>query len=130
MIKDRPLFISLLCFYLLIYGCYDLFTSFSSLKDPDVQAAMAQTGLPFPVQVTMIYLNILITMGCAIYMMQEVNWARWVYLGWGFIHIDNLLYIEKSWQDNIIFIAIYLVSAVVLLVPSANKYFSSGFDLD
>jgi len=130
MIKSRPIFISILCYYLLISGCYFLFTSFANLKQPETQAAMDQVGLPFALQVAMLYLNLILTIVCAKYIMQEANWARWVYLGWGFINIDYHLYIASDWHQNILPVAVYLVSAVVLLVPSAHKYFATGFDPD
>ncbi len=125
MIKTRPFFVNLVCFYLLISGCYLLFVSFGNLKLPETQAAMEQAGLPYTLQVAMLYLNLIVIITCAAYMMQEANWARWVYLGWGFINIDYNLYIQTDRYDSVIPIAIYLVSALILLLPSANKYFSS-----
>ena len=61
----------------------------------------------------------------AILMLEEVNWARWTYLGWGFVNIDYRLYIQTDWHDSVIVIATYLVSALILVLPSANEYFSS-----
>ena len=134
MIKTRPIFITGVCLYLLVWGSYLFLTSFSDLKDPDVQAQMDQTGLPFAVQIATLYLNVAIMIVSAIYMLQEASWARWLYLGWGFINIDYHLYVAASWRDNVLPVGVYLVTALILLLPSANKYFSNvieytdGFD--
>jgi hypothetical protein len=132
MIKSRPFFITLVCLGLILSGCYFLFTSFSDLKQPEAQAAMEQLGVPVPVQVAMLYFNAIISIVCGILMFEEKNWARWVYLGWGFIHVDYVLYLYffSDWQPCVLWGAAYLVSALILLVPSANKYFSTGFDPD
>jgi len=130
MIKSRPFFLTVVCLYLLVSGCYFLFTSFADLKKPEIQAAMDYAGLPYPVLIGMLYLNLVVTIACAMNMMQEKNWARWVYLGWGFVNIDYILYIQSDWHQCVIPIATYLITALVVLVPSANKYFSSAFDYD
>jgi len=125
MIKVRPIFVTGVCICLIAWGCYQLFSSFTNLKDPNVQAAMAQVGLPFFLQVIMLYLNAGVIIVSAFWMMQEANWARWLYLGWGFVSIDYHLYINADWHDNLVPIGFYLVSSLVLLVPSANRYFSN-----
>jgi hypothetical protein len=128
MIKTRPIFVTGVCLYLLAWGCYLLFTSFTYLKQPETQAAMEQIGLPYTLQVAMLYLNAILMIVSAMYMMQEANWARWLYLGWSFISIDYHLYINADWHDNVLPIGLYLASALILLVPSANKYFSNVID--
>jgi len=125
MIKPRPFFVTGVCLYLILWGSYLLFTSFSYLKDPAVQAYMEQVGLPYALQVVMIYLNVAALLVSAINMLQEHNWARWLYLGWGFIDIDYHLYIAADWHENILPVGIYLITALILLLPSANKYFSN-----
>ncbi len=128
MIKDRPFFITVMCVYLLATSSFFLVMSFSFLNNPDNQTMMQQIPVPYIVQVVMLYLNNIILIVSAIYIMEEANWARWLYLGWGFINIDYNLYIQKDWHNNVIGIAIYLVFAVFLLVPSANEYFSNDFE--
>ena len=128
MIKNRPFLVSLVCYYLLISGCYLLYTSFGNLKDPAVQDAMEKVGLPFAFQVAMIYVNSIVIIASAMFMMQEANWARWVYLGWGFINIDYNLYAQSDWHNNVFPIGFYLASALILLVPSANRYFSNAIE--
>jgi len=125
MIKSRPLFISLVCYGLLISSAYYVITSFSYLHDPDTQAAMEKVRIPYFIQIGMLYLNLIVTIVVAILMLEEVNWARWTYLGWGFVNIDYRLYIQTDWHDSVIVIATYLVSALILVLPSANEYFSS-----
>ncbi len=135
MIKTRPFFITLVCLGLIVSGCYFLFTSFSDLKKPEIQDAMDhldQNGLPYALQVTMLYLNAIISIVCGVWMFEEKNWARWVYLGWGFVYIDYLLYAYffSDWSQCVPWIAAYLVSSLILLVPSGNRYFSTGFSAD
>jgi hypothetical protein len=128
--KNRPYLLTGVCLYLLIWGCYLLFTSFSNLKDPTYLAAMDKIGLPFAFQAAMIYINAGVYIVCGMYMMQEFNWARWVYLGWGFVNIDYNLYVQPDWHNNVLLIGVYLITAMILLMPSGNKYFSSVIDYD
>ena len=130
MYKTRPFFITLICLYLLIYGSYRLIMSFDHLNDPDVQKAMGDIALPWNVQVAMYYLNFVIMVVSAMFMFQEANWARWLYLGWGFVNVDYNFYIMADWHDNIIPVATYLAFALFLLLPNANSYFSSKLDFD
>jgi hypothetical protein len=132
MIKTRPFLITLICGGLLISGCHQLFTSFGDLKQPETQASMEQLGVPVPFQVAMLYLNALGSLVLGIFMYEEKNWARWTYFAWGFLYIDYLLYLHftSDWRQCVPWIAAYLVSAVILLLPSANKYFSTGFSAD
>ena len=130
MLKSRPFSVSLVCLYLLISGTYYLIMSFAYLKQPATQTAMQQIALPYPIQVAMLYINLIVMVVTAIFMFEEANWARWVYLGWGFINIDYTLYIQTDWQNCMIEIAVYLVSAIILVVPNANRYFSSTPDYD
>jgi hypothetical protein len=125
MIKERPIFLTGVCLCLIVWGCYQLFTSFSNLKDPAYLANMDQIGLPTFLQVAMIYIDAIVLIASAVFMFQEANWARWVYLGWGFLSIDYHLYATTDWHTNILPIGFYLISALVLLVPSANRYFSN-----
>jgi len=125
MIKTRPIFVTGVCIYLLVWGCYLLFSSFSLLKDPATQVAMDKVSLPNFIQIGMLYLNAIIMIVTAAFMMQEAIWARWLYLGWGFINIDYHLYANADWHDNVLPIGIYLVTALILCLPSANKYFST-----
>jgi hypothetical protein len=126
MIKSRPFLVTLVCYYLLLSGTFFLLSSFTSLKDPDTLAAMEQIRAPFALQVVMLYLNQLVLIVCAINMLQEVNWARWVYLGWGFVSIDYNFFTQPDWHNCVMGVAIYLVSALILLLPSANRFFSNA----
>lgn len=132
MIKSRPFSITLVCITLLAAATFSLFVSFSYLAKPETQAMMDLIGLPVPVQVLMIYLNIIVLIVTTMCMLQEANWARWVYLGWGFIGIDYALFIHVDRQLCYSLIGIYLISAIILLLPSANRYFSATvyYDLD
>lgn len=125
MIKSRPFLLTLVCLYLLLFNTYFLIKSFEYLNKPATQEMMQQIPVPQVIQVTVYYVNLVVCVVSAMFMMQEKNWARWVYLGWGFINIDYNFYINANWQDNVIGIATYLVFALILLVPSANEYFSS-----
>jgi len=128
MIKTRPFLVTAVCLCLLLSGTYYFIASFSYLNDPETQATMEQIAIPYPLQVAMLYLNLIIMIISAIFMLEEANWARWTYLGWGFIEIDYTLYLHPNLHDNAIAIAAYLISALILLVPSANSYFSSTIE--
>jgi len=125
MIKDRPFPLTLACLGLILSGTYYLLTSFSYLQLPETQAAMQKIAVPYDLQLVMMYLNQIVMIICAIYMFEEANWARWVYLGWGFVNIDYRLYIQTDWHHSVIVVASYLVVALILVVPSSNEYFSS-----
>ena len=144
MIKHRPFPLTLVCLYLIIAGCWFTVMSFDYLNDPYTQAMMAKVSLPIPVQVTMLYLNLVISVLCGIFMLQEFNWSRWVYLGWGFINMDYNFFTQSEWQESIVGVStttatpwhfatpmlVYLLFALILLIPTTNEYFASSFDYD
>ncbi len=121
--KERPFPVTLVCLFLLGWNSYFLINSFSYLKKEATIALMALIQVPYELQVAMLYLNWGILITSAMCMMQEKNWARWLFLGWGFVYIDYSLYIQPVWQDNLIMIGVYLVFAFILLLPSANEFF-------
>lgn len=121
--KDRPFLVTLVCLFLLLSNTYFLVKSFEYLNKPATQEMMQRIPVPAVIQVTMYYLNLVICLVTAMFMMQEKNWARWVYIVWGFVNIDYNFYINADWHDNLIGIGTYLVFALIFLVPSANEYF-------
>ena len=123
MLKERPFPVTLVCLFLIVWNSYFLVTSFAYLKTETAIASMALIKVPYELQVVMMYLDWGILIATGMLMLQEKNWARWLFLGWGFVYIDYSLYIQPVWQDNLIMIGVYLVSAFVLLMPSANEFF-------
>ena len=123
MIKERPFPVTLVCLFLLAWNSYQLINSFANLKKEATIALMALIKVPYELQVAMLYLDWAVLIVSAMFMMQEKNWARWLFLGWGFAYIDYSLYIQPVWQDNLIMIGVYLVCAFILLMPSANEFF-------
>lgn len=121
--KERPFPVTLVCLFLLGWNSYFLITSFAYLKKEATIAFMELIQVPYELQVAMLYLNWGILITSAMFMMQEKNWARWLFLGWGFAYIDYSLYIQPVWQSNLIMIGVYLVFAFILLLPSANEFF-------
>jgi uncharacterized membrane protein len=130
MIKHRPFPITAVCVYLLASSSFYLVTSFSYLNNPDNQAFMASLPVPYAVQVAMLYLSPIVFILSAIFIWEEANWARWLYLGWGFVDIDYNLYLQPDWHNNVIRDGLYLVFALILLLPSANEYFSTDFEYE
>lgn len=128
MIKERPITVTLVCLYLLLVGSVLLVMSFTNLQDTKVQAAMTQIDIPYKAQVAVLYVNLALMVLCAMFMFQEKNWARWVYLAWGLLHLGYLYFIQPDFFVNWIDTVTYPVFALLLLLPNANDYFSSDSD--
>ncbi len=128
MIKERPFTVTLVCLYLLLVGSAFLVMSFSNLQDAKVQDTMAAITVPYHVQVAILYVNLAIMVICAMFMFQETNWARWVYLAWGLVHLGYLYYAQPNFFANWLETVTYPLFVLLLLLPSSNRWFSSKIE--
>lgn len=135
MIKERPFTVTLVCLYLLLVGSAFLVMSFGSLQEDKVQTAMAAIAVPYHVQVAVLYVNLALMVICAIFMFQEANWARWVYLAWGLVHVGYAYYTQRDFYanqpnfcPNWLEMVTYPLFALLLLLPNANRWFSSKIE--
>ena len=58
-----------------------------------------------------------------VYMLRSNNWARWLAMAWIAFHV--VLSFFHSWPEMALHGAVFVVFAIILFLPDANKFFRS-----
>jgi membrane-anchored glycerophosphoryl diester phosphodiesterase (GDPDase) len=59
-----------------------------------------------------------------VYMLRGIDWARWLAMAWIAFHV--VLSFFHSWLEMAIHGVIFVVFAVILFLPDANRFFRSA----
>lgn len=121
--NQRPTSITVVSWILIVTGGLTLITSTFSLMSPITQDIMSKSPIPISIQYIMLYVGLLITLGCGIAMLKRQNWARLLYVGWSIFGF--IIGIATSPMKIMIIpgILIFLIYAFFLFRPKANEYF-------
>ena len=127
--RDRPIYVGLICIYLILANSYSLVKSFQHLNSPAMKAQIADVPLPAHVQKAKYVASLAVPLVCAIFMWEGANWARVVFIAWLLINYttDAILVRDKMpilYQGPFMpKLAILTVCALILMLPAPRGYF-------
>jgi hypothetical protein len=120
----RPTSVSVVAWILIVMSGISLITSTASLNNPMAKELMAKSPLPIPLQYTMLYMGLLITIVSGIAILKGQNWARFLYVVWGAIGSVIGILTSPIKAAMIPGLVIFAVITFFLFSPKANEYFS------
>ena len=120
----RPSSISVIVWILIVTSGISVITSTVNLNNRMVEELMGKSLLPIPLQYSMLYVGLLITIVAGIAMLKGQNWARFLYVAWtalGFV----IGVVTSSMKTAMIpGLVVFSVITFFLFRPKANQYFS------
>ncbi len=86
---------------------------------------MSKSAIPVPVQLTWLYVGVLVTLASGVGMLKRQNWARYLYVIW--CGIDLLIGFLTAPVKVALIPGLVVYSAITLLLfrPNANDYFTT-----
>lgn len=122
--RDRPIYIGLLCWFLIFTCAYGTVESFYMVNSPWFQNRMKAIPLPHQFQEAQYILGFAVPLVCAIFMSQGANWARILYIGWGIANYLVLAIVAPNRHDFFLpDLPIFAIFAILLLLPAPREYF-------
>lgn len=121
--RDRPISTWLVCWFLILSSLWALIHSFAFLKTEHQKLVMAATPLPIPVQVTQYYLMMVVSLVTGIFMLEESNCARVVFIGWGIANYLLAAIVSPDVHLLIPRLPIFAICAILLLLPGPRSHF-------
>jgi hypothetical protein len=121
--RDRPIYIGLLCWYLIIANTWALIHAFHTFNSPAVQGRMAAIPLPLPVQTVQYFAAIVVPLVTAAFMTNGANWARVVYIGWGIANYLLEAIVVPTTKELFPSVTIFAFASILLLLPAPRGYF-------
>ncbi len=121
--RDRPIYVGLVCWFLILSCTWTLAHGFMKLNSKPVQKEMQSVPLPLPVQVTQYFASMVVPLVTAIFMTEGANWARVVYLAWGIASYLLSAIVVPDKSHLLPGLPIFAVCAALLLLPAARGYF-------
>lgn len=125
MSKKRPIWITIICWFMMVTGSISIITTTVMLQNPVMQQVMAKSPLPVPLQLGMAYLGLTISVATGFFMLKGKRWARTTYISWALMSFTiNLATSPMKWA---MFpgLVIFAIIAVLLFLPRSNEFFSS-----
>ena len=121
--RDRPIYISLLLFGILIYSSWRLIHAFPNVHSTAVQARFATINLPNQLLVAQYFLNYGVPILCCSFMLNGANWARVLYIAYGIISFLLLALFDPVKHNLQPDLDIFAVAGALLLLPGPRGYF-------
>jgi hypothetical protein len=122
--RVRPVYVGLICWFLVFYNAWMLTHAFTVLSGPSIHRRMAEVPLPVEFQVAQYFLSFLVPMTMAAFMTEGANWARVTYIIWGIIHYLIEVVFVADRESFLLDLGIFAFCAAMLLLPSARAYFT------
>jgi hypothetical protein len=125
--KQRPLSVSVIAWFLLITGVLGLLGSFFVVtsQDPRLTEALAASAIPIPIQYGMLVGGTLVTVISGFGMLKGLNWARMLYVIWSALGIVIGLATSPQKLGMIPGSIVFLIVCFFLFRPKANEFFQS-----
>lgn len=121
--RDRPVYIGLMCWCLIIFYTWAIMHAFASYHSKAVQKKMHLVPLPVEVQVTQYFAAIAVPLVTAIFMYEGYNWARVLYIAWGIAnYLLEAIFVPNK-HDLMPGLPIFAFCAILLLLPAPRGYF-------
>jgi len=124
--KERPTSVTVIGWLLLATHALNLVTSIFTINSPMARELMDKTPIPIPVQITMLYVGIIVVIVAAAFMLRGANWARWLYIGYAAFGLAVGLITSPVKAILLPGVAVYAVVVVFLTRPKANAWFTSA----
>ena len=124
--NKRPKSVTIVCWILIVMGGISLITSAGILNNPLAKELMAKSPIPVNIQYGMMYLGLLITIGCGIAMLKAQNWARRLYVSWSILGFIIGISTSKIKIMMIPGVIVFLIFTFFLYRPKANEYFNEA----
>ena len=120
----RPTSVTIISWILIISGGLSLITSIAAMNMPMVKEVMSRSPVPVPVQYVLMYVGVLISVGCGLALLKGKNWGRFLYVVSRIFGLFLGLAISPTKKIAIIpWIVVVGVIAYFLFRPKANEYF-------
>jgi hypothetical protein len=124
--NKRPVSVTVIAWIILVISAFSLVASAVAINNPMTQELMAKNPIPLPVQYSMLFLGLLISIVSAIFMLRGANWARMLYIVWGAIGLLISFLTSPAKLMLIPGILVYAIFVFFLLRPKASAYFSGS----
>jgi hypothetical protein len=124
--NKRPVSVTVIAWIILVTSAFSLAAAAFTINNPMTQELMAKTPVPVPVQYSILFFGLLISVVSAIFMLRGANWARMLYIVWGAIGLLFGLFTSPAKLMLIPGILIYAIFVFFLLRPKASEYFTGS----
>ena len=121
-----PTSVTVIAWIILATNAVALLTTPFTMNNPMTQEFMAKSPVPVPVQYTIIFMGLLISIVSALFMLKGANWARMLYIVWGAISLLLGLFTSPAKLTSIPGILIYAVFVFFLVRPKASAHFTDS----
>ena len=120
----RPLSVTIISWLLIATATLQWLALLLYFNDPEVREIMASAKIPLFVQFTLQVANVLVYYASGIGMLNGMNWARFLYVGWFGICILLGLAIGSSILLLLPSIIIFAIVTYFLFHPDSSDYFT------
>jgi len=125
----RPLYVTLICWLLILVVGLNLVTTLYTLSRPELLEPVMNlrklSPIPIVVQFVILTIDLCVMLASGIVMLRRRNWARWLFVLWiGFSSLLGLLTVPYK-MTVIPGLVCYLVAVLLLFLPGANRYFNA-----
>jgi hypothetical protein len=120
----RPTSITVIVWILIVTSGISVITSTVNLNNRMVEELMGKSLLPIPLQYSMLYVGLLITIVAGIAMLKGQNWARFLYVAWTALGFVIGIVTSPVKAAMIPGLVVFAIITVFLFRPKANEYFS------
>lgn len=124
--EKRPTSISVIAWILIVTGGISLISSTVMINNPIARDMMAKSPIPISIQYAMMYVGLLISITSGVGMLKKQNWSRFLYVIWSAIGFLISLLTSPMKMALIPGLIFFIIIAIFLFRPGANKYFSKA----
>lgn len=119
----RPTSITVIAWILIVISVLNLVTGMVNMNNPMVRELMAKSPIPIPLQFTMLYLGLTITLACGVAILKGHNWGRWLYVIWNSVGAAIGLATSPMKAMMLPGLVFVFIVAFFLFRPNATHYF-------
>ena len=126
--RTRPTSITVIAWVLILMGGISLVTTTlmidTVMTNPAARELLSKSLIPVPVQYAMTYITLLVTLVTGVAILKGQNWGRWVYAAGTALGFLIGIITSPLKSAMIPGFLVFVVVAIFLFRPKANKYFS------
>ena len=122
--RVRPVYVGLICWFLVFFYAWMLVHSFTVLSGPSIFRRMAAVPLPLDFQLAQYFLSMIVPVVAGGFMTEGANWARVTYIVWGIVNFFIDVIFVANQESYLLDLGIFAFCAACLLLPAARAYFT------
>ncbi len=122
--QKKPLLVSIVSWTIIALTVILAIVYSLAVNNSDIRNLMSRSPVPINVQITLTYTGMVVFLISGIFMLQAQDWARWLYVGWGFFGLMFTFFGAPNKLSVLPGLIIYLIVITILFLPESNRYFS------